>query len=57
MSLSPVNDKNEEICTKREGEKGDLIIDVDVHVFTEGVSFREACGAVLHQVESLQRSE
>ena len=34
-----------------------LIVDIDIHVFTEGVSFREACGAVLNQVEGLQGAE
>ena len=36
---------------------GYLVVEVDVNVFTEGVSFREAGGAVLHQVEGLQRTE
>merc|ERR1719354_582616 len=31
-----------------------LIVHVDVHIFTEGVSFREASGTVLNKVESLQ---
>ena len=36
---------------------GYLVVEVDVNVFTEGVSFREAGGAVLHKVEGLQRTE
>lgn len=31
-----------------------LICDIDVHIFTEGITFRQASGTVLHQVESLQ---
>lgn len=31
-----------------------LVIKVYINIFTEGISFRQACGTVLHQVEGLQ---
>lgn len=34
-----------------------LIIQVDVNIFTESVSFRQACGAVFHQIKGLQRAK
>lgn len=34
-----------------------LVVEVDVNVFAEGVAFRQACGAVFHQVEGLQGPE
>lgn len=34
-----------------------LVVEVDVHVFAEGVSLGQARGAVLHQVEGLEGPE
>lgn len=31
-----------------------LVVKVDINIFAEGVSFRQASGTVLHQVKGLQ---
>lgn len=41
----------------RVGARAHLIRDVDVHVLTEGVALGEPRGAVLDQVEGLERPE
>ena len=35
----------------------DLVVQIDVHIFTEGVALGEGRGAVFDQVEGLQRAK